>query len=414
MPPKRISIFTNQFPGKVSTFFSRDIFTLLKFGYNIDIFPVYPVLEENWRFVPENYRSAIQASANIVHITPFHLFKINSKIKEEAFTILKESMKYGKTQLTKSLYVIQQAILWSKRYEGKYDLMLSYWGNYAATYAYMANKSCEEGIPLSFFLHAGTDLYRDQIFLEQKIQYAKNVFTVCDFNVRFLKGLYPLSYESFKDKVIVHHLGIDLQELEYHPFGRDPFTLLTIGSLIPQKGFITVIEALAKLQQDYKDLNLIMIGEGPEKSNLERRARKLGVRNRITIMNQLPFKEVIYFLRKCTILIHPSSDLGDAVPTVIKEALASGLPVIGSNIAGIPELLDFGNAGVLFHSNDITALADAIRMLLQDETKRYELAQNGRLFAERKFDMWQNGKKLFQQLSLMMERSGSYHYDGHK
>lgn len=398
MPPTRISIFTNQFPGKVSTFFSRDIFTLIKFGYEVDIFSVYPIHEENWRFVPENYRRTIQSSAKIIHITPFHLFKINPKVKDEALVIIKESMKYGKTQLAKSLYVIQQAILWSKRYEGKYDLMLSYWGNYAATYAYLASKSCEERIPFSFFLHAGTDLYRDQIFLEQKIQCARNVFTVCDFNVHFLKSLYPLSFESFKNKIIVHHLGIDLQELEYHPFGRDPFTLLTIGSLLPQKGFVNVIEALAKLQKEFEDLNLIMIGEGTEKENLVRKARTLGIRNRITFIDQLPFEQVIYYLQKCTILIHPSNDLGDAVPTVIKEALASGLPVIGSDLAGIPELLDFGNAGVLFPPNDISALVDAIRMLLHDEPKRYQLAKNGRLFAEKKFDMWKNGKSFAQQL----------------
>ena len=107
-----------------------------------------------------------------------------------------------------------------------------------------------------------------------------------------------------------------------------------------------------------------------EMARLKKLAKQLGVEERIEFTGWLPFDEVKKYLEKNTIMIYPSCDLGDAVPTVIKEAMAAGLPVIGANIVGIPEILDYGNAGVLFPPKDIVALADSIRSLLLDRDLR--------------------------------------------
>jgi glycosyltransferase involved in cell wall biosynthesis len=86
--------------------------------------------------------------------------------------------------------------------------------------------------------------------------------------------------------------------------------------------------------------------------------------------------------------------LGDAVPTVIKEAMALGTPVIGSTAVGIPELLDQGRCGVLVPERQPDRLADAIAMLLRRGDLRDELARAGRAFAVRTFDLWRNGQRL--------------------
>jgi colanic acid/amylovoran biosynthesis glycosyltransferase len=101
---------------------------------------------------------------------------------------------------------------------------------------------------------------------------------------------------------------------------------------------------------------------------------------------------------RATLLVHPSSGLGDAVPTVIKEALALGLPVVASNVAGIPELLDHGLHGILVPPQDGKSLGEAVITLLADDNKRRELGVHGRKFAEQKFNMWSNGKMLAEKL----------------
>jgi glycosyltransferase involved in cell wall biosynthesis len=103
-------------------------------------------------------------------------------------------------------------------------------------------------------------------------------------------------------------------------------------------------------------------------------------------------------MRTATILVHPSADIGDAVPTVIKEAAALGLPVIGTSVAGIPELLDQGKCGVLVPPRDVKALSDAMERLLKDEALRHRYAADARAYAEEKFDLWVNGRSLAQQL----------------
>ena len=396
----KLALFTSQFPSKVSTFFARDLYSLISNGFEVDVFPVYPVSNQYWENVPECLREKIIEKSCIKFITPLHFSwkNLNSEVSQSIRTILKQSISIGPSQFLKSLSVIQQAILWANSLDGKYDYMLSYWGNYAGTYAFIANKLIKNKIPFSFFLHAGTDLYRDRIFLEQKISHAKKVFTVCEFNRDYLQKTYPKTFESFEKKIVIHHLGIDTNDITYNILERESNTLLSIGTFYPPKGFSSVIQAISLLGPEC-NIKLILIGDGPERRNLMRLVRVLGIEDRVEFTGWLPFDEVKKYLAKCTILVHPSCDLGDAVPTVIKEAMASGLPVIGANIAGIPELLDHGAAGILFPPKDYIALAEAIRKLLNEDELRMSLAKRGRSFAEQKFDMWRNGHLLSLQLS---------------
>jgi glycosyltransferase involved in cell wall biosynthesis len=99
-------------------------------------------------------------------------------------------------------------------------------------------------------------------------------------------------------------------------------------------------------------------------------------------------------MSEATVLVHPTVGLGDAVPTVIKEAMAARTPVIASRAVGIPELLDDGRCGLLVPPEDVSALAEAIDRLIGDPEQRSRFTQAGREFAECKFDMWRNGRRL--------------------
>lgn len=95
-------------------------------------------------------------------------------------------------------------------------------------------------------------------------------------------------------------------------------------------------------------------------------------------------------MRSATLFVH--APLGeDAMPTVIKEALASGIPVVGSRTAGIPELLDDGRCGALVPPDDVPALTDAIATLLADPGLRHRYAEAGRRHAETTYDLGKNG-----------------------
>jgi colanic acid/amylovoran biosynthesis glycosyltransferase len=120
--------------------------------------------------------------------------------------------------------------------------------------------------------------------------------------------------------------------------------------------------------------------------------------DRVTFYGWRPFAEVQAAMKRATMLVHASADIGDAVPTVIKEATALGTPVIGTSVAGIPELLEYGTSGVLVPPRDVPALADAIEKYLKDPALRDSYARAARAYTERKFDLWANGRLLARRL----------------
>jgi len=101
--------------------------------------------------------------------------------------------------------------------------------------------------------------------------------------------------------------------------------------------------------------------------------------------------------------VHPPIS-PDAMPTVIKEAMAVGTPVIASDLAGIPEMLDDGRCGVLVPPGDGAALAEAIAALLGDAERRRRLADAGRRHMERHFDQRTNGAELARRLTATVRQ----------
>ena len=244
------------------------------------------------------------------------------------------------------------------------------------------------------FLHAGTDLYRNQVFLRQKLLYANNIIVVCEFNRNFIRELYPDIFHSIADKIHLHHLGLDLTELPCEPEGRQLKKVLGVGGLEKYKGFEYLLRATHELKCRGIDIEVELVGDGKEIDSLEALARKLEIADRLRFLGWLPPHEVTNIMKQTTILVHPSIGLGDAVPTVIKESMALGTPVVASNVAGIPELLDGGRCGMLVPPKNVEALADAIKTLLANAAMRQTYADAARKYAEEKFDLWRNGLRL--------------------
>lgn len=283
-----------------------------------------------------------------------------------------------------------------KKYGERYDHILAYWGNYTATCAYIFHLLSGRKIPFSMFLHAGTDLYRNQVFLKQKLLYSDNIITVCEFNRHFIRTLYPDLFPLIEHKIKVHHLGLDINGLQFSLEREASNILVAIGNMNKKKGFDFLLHAISILRNRNIDVTLEFVGDGEEANNLIYLSKNLNISRFINYHGWVPFKEVQDVLSRATILVHPSSDLGDAVPTVIKESMALGTPVIASDIVGIPELLDGGRCGLLVPPRNSEKLADAIELLIRDSSMRRDYAIKARAFAKEKFDVRKNTQYLAQ------------------
>jgi len=165
-------------------------------------------------------------------------------------------------------------------------------------------------------------------------------------------------------------------ELPEHPtrdearatLGIDGFALGVAGRLTAQKALGDTLEALARVP----DVALLVLGDGPERAELERRAGELGLADRVRFLGAGTRDDVIALFRAVDAALLTSA--WENLPHTLLEALATGTPVIATAVGGIPEVVRDGENGLLVPPRDIAAIASAIDRLVHDDALRASLA----------------------------------------
>jgi glycosyltransferase involved in cell wall biosynthesis len=399
----RLAVFTSKYPARVSTFFERDLRSLLETGLDIDVFSIAPLDETLWRHSLDLLGPAHLPRSRVHHLPLARSLRLATPIvrrlataTRDAARVLTAAARFGPTRLGKTAYVLPKAWTWALQHANRYDHVLAYWGNYAGTCAYAFHRLAAPRVPFSIWLHAGTDLYRSPVFLREKLRYADNVITCCDFN----RGYILKNFADVQDidrKLHVCHHGLDLSGFPPRFDGRAHNRVLAVGRLSKRKGFDYLIRATHLLCARGVDVTVEFLGDGDERQRLHSLATEVGVADRVRFRGWLPFAEVRQAMNEATLLVHPSDGLGDGLPNVVREAMAFGLPVIASDVAGIPDALS-GGCGVLVPPKNEDELAAAIERLLHEPEERIRIARRARARTEEHYDLWRNGARLAQLL----------------
>jgi glycosyltransferase involved in cell wall biosynthesis len=157
--------------------------------------------------------------------------------------------------------------------------------------------------------------------------------------------------------------------------------VLFVGSLIARKGVDTLVRAMAQVlaaqpcNHGDRGYRLVIVGEGPEQANLAALAASLGIAPSIEFAGFLPQAEVARWMQRARLFVLPSNEEGQGV--VLLEAMASGTPVVASNVGGIPEVMPVGT-GHLAPPGDARALAEEMLAILADPAHWQQLSQSGR------------------------------------
>jgi glycosyltransferase involved in cell wall biosynthesis len=154
-------------------------------------------------------------------------------------------------------------------------------------------------------------------------------------------------------------------------------TLLTVGRLEPEKNPFLLVEALARLEREEPGrFRVVWIGRGELEEALRARARELGVEEMIDLRGYVPFgRELLELYRTAHVFVHVS--LTEGVPQVLIEALASGTPIVATDVGGIASTLDDGTAALLVAPNDVDGLVAAIQRIKKDGDLRERLTARG-------------------------------------
>lgn len=264
----------------------------------------------------------------------------------------------------------------------------------AARTAYWINRFF--GLPFSFTAHAN-DIFAPRDFvvsLPKLMESASAIVTVSDYAVEMLRERFPASAAK------IHRVynGVALSGFPPTDFAANPPVIVSVGRLIEKKGFSDLIDACALLRSRGRAFECRIIGEGPLEDSLRAQIAAAGLGDCVTLTGPQAQAEVAAQLSRATLFALPCTrelDGGmDNLPTVIMEAMAAGLPVISTPLAGVPEMVEAGVTGELVPERDPAALAAAIERLLADPARARTLGVRGREVARAKFSIEESARQL--------------------
>ncbi len=240
------------------------------------------------------------------------------------------------------------------------------------------------------------------------------------YNQLFLKGdLFLANCEFFRQraislgcnpaKIIVHGSGIDCTKFEFRPRHAPKdgkIGIVTTGRLVEKKGIEYAIRAVAQVAKTHPNLEYKIIGDGELKASLQQLIDELNMGEKIQLVGWKNQPEIINIINQSHIFIAPSVTAKDgnqdAPVNTLKEAMAMGLPVIGTTHGGIPELVEEGISGFLVPERDANAIADKLNYLIENPQVWSKMGEAGRKCVETRYDTNQLNEeliKIYQKLS---------------
>jgi glycosyltransferase involved in cell wall biosynthesis len=180
--------------------------------------------------------------------------------------------------------------------------------------------------------------------------------------------------------------------------------VISHSRLTPKNGLDVLIKAVALIKRKAKsekrkstiqNLKLLVIGEGHQRGELEGLIRKLGVESDVVLLGERGHEEIPEYLAMADVFCRPARDEGFGISFI--EAMACGLPVVGTKVGGIPEVVDDERTGFLAEKEDVEGVAEVLLELLEDGGLRVKMGGEGRKVVEERF-AWEKVMKQMEEV----------------
>lgn len=253
------------------------------------------------------------------------------------------------------------------------------WNPMAGKFAILAAR--QNKIPLIITEHDPFLLnWPKSIYKKWANQKVAKIIAVSHANQKMLEEIYP----EMIGRLTTIHNGIEKfiaigeskkQQIRREIFRAGPETkvILGIGTLHERKGFKYLIGAYAKIHKDFSNSRLVIAGEGPERESLENLIKNLNISDKVFLIGQS--EDVPSLMQSANLMALPS--LKEAFGLVILEAMQAGLPIIASQVGGIPEIISSSELGLLIEPANKNKLVKALTKLLSKKDLADQLRIKG-------------------------------------
>ncbi len=391
----RLAYLTSQYPATSHTFIRREVVALRERGMQVDTFSIRsPAPEE---VLAEADRSEAERTFYVLRqpATAFVAAHLGAMVRRPGAYLKTLALALGHRALgARGLFLalahFTEAVLLARELRRRGVTHLhNHFANSAATVGLLARRLL--GIGWSFTMHGISETdYPAGLLLPSKIEAADMVVCVSWFGrAQGMRVVAPKHWGKFQ----VVRCGLPLADLPAPAAATSPKTIVSVGRLSPEKGQAGLIEAFAAaVQKDFPEMRLQFVGEGPDRAFLQRRARELGIEDRTLFSGRVPEDQTLAVIASAQLLVLPS--FMEGLPIVLMEAMAIGVPVIASRVAGIPELVRDGTTGLLFTPSNWDELGACIRRLLVDESLRRRLVTDAKATVSTEFDVRRSAQQL--------------------
>ncbi len=394
----RVGYVLKRFPRASETFIAQEILELEARGVEVEVFALRP----NDAAAPHAWLRRVQAPRHQCSGVPLseawkwlHARAADESERPAVEWVLERAFRHpsrrGRHRLCEAVGLAQAAA------DRGLDHLHAHFANEPAFVALLAHRLL--GVPFSFTAHA-KDVYAKgpSGFLWRRLaEEASFVVTVCEANRLHLERLLGPGRGG---KVRRLYNGVDLEAVAPASAGAaegsrsERLDVLCVARLVEKKGLDVLLRGLALLARRGRPLRCAVVGEGPERQTLERLRTALGLESIVELPGTLAHEKVVERMRRSAVFALPArvAENGDrdALPTVLLEAMACGLPCVSTPVTGIPEIVEHLETGLLVPAGNPWALAEALDELFRRPDLGVRLGTAGRRRAERLFDRRRN------------------------
>ncbi|MBP1990984.1 glycosyltransferase [Paenibacillus eucommiae] len=197
-----------------------------------------------------------------------------------------------------------------------------------------------------------------------------------------------------EDKIRVLYGGVDLDRFKSRSrkvSGKEKIRFLAIGRFVEKKGFGDLIRAFADVKKRHSNIKLTLVGQGPSEAEYRKLIKKLQLGSSVQIIPWVNYRKIQDKYYRSHVFCAPSCTSKDGnqegIPNTLKEAMATGMPVISTTHAGIPELVKNKISGLLVPERSVNQLAKAMNWLINNPKSWAKLGENARKKVESDFNM---------------------------
>ncbi len=407
----RLVYFINLFPHLVEAMIYREVNALRARGYEVE---TVSIRRPDPQMVPPAARHLAERTRYLLpvpwtrllwrHATALARFR--GRYVAALHAVLTGTHERPRDRLRSLCHFAEAVIVLPEIEALRPDGVHAHWAVGAATCAMVIARLLD--LPFTFTAHA-YDIWRERLLLPEKLQAADCTVTCTEHNRDHLIA----RYGAVPARVRAVHHGLPLDG--FVPPARNGTAvpvILTIGRLVPQKGFEHLLDACAALAAADVPFRCEVVGDGPLRAALEQQRTARGLAGRVTFLGQLDHDAVVARYATADIFallcVPAPDDDRDGIPNVLIEAMAMALPCVSTRFSGVPELVVDGETGLLVEAGDAAGAARALAALLHDPARRQRLGAAGRRRVAEGFTI----EVAVDRLAAVFEDARAAHYAG--